>query len=68
MKTAKRILYDSAIELDDYTEIPIPDEWRIRDLADARMLPIKQSIGQVLSTFDANLIIDGFTINYAASG
>ncbi len=59
VKTAKRILYDSAIELDDYTEIPIPDEWRIRDLADARMLPIKQSIGQVLSTFDANLIIDG---------
>ncbi len=59
VKNAKRILYDSAIEEDDYTEIPTPDEWRIRDLADARMLPIKQSIGQVLSTYDPALILDG---------
>ncbi len=59
VKNSKRILYDSAVESDDYQEIPTPDPWRIRDLADARMLPIKQSIGQVLSTFDPALIVDG---------
>jgi len=58
VKNAKRILYDSAVETDDFTEIPTPDPWRIRDLADARMLPIKQSIGQVLSTFEPALIMD----------
>ena len=59
VKNAKRILFDSAIETDDYSEIPTPDEWRIRDLADARLLPVKQSIGQVLSTFEPTRIIEG---------
>jgi hypothetical protein len=59
VKNAKRILFDSAIATDDFREIPTPDPWRIRDLADARMLPVKQSIGQVLSTFDIASILNG---------
>lgn len=61
VKNSKRVLFDSQIETDDYSEIPTPDPWRIRDLADARMLPVKQSIGQILSTFEEQAIIKGLT-------
>lgn len=61
VKNAKRVLFDSGIESDDYNKIPTPDAWRIRDLADARLLPVKQSIGQVLSTFDPAKIIEGLS-------
>ena len=55
----RRAVYDSSIEDDDYRKLDWPDSMSIRDLADARNLPIRQFIGQFLSTFDPALLIDG---------
>jgi hypothetical protein len=59
VKSSRRILYDSSIEDPGYAELPIPESWRLRDLADARLLPVKQSVGQILSTFPAEQVFDG---------
>ena len=59
VKNSKRVLFDSSVETEDFGEIPTPDSWRIRDLADARMLPLKQAIGQILSPFDPEAIFAG---------
>ena len=59
VKISKRVLFDSNVETDNFREIPTPDSWRIRDLADARMLPLKQAIGQILSTFAPEAIFSG---------
>ena len=61
VKNSKRVLFDSNVETDNFEEIPTPDSWRIRDLADARLLPLKQAIGQILSTFDPEAIFNGLT-------
>jgi len=57
----KRVLYDSSVEGQEYSEIPWNEPKRIRDLADARILPIRQSIGQYLSGFSPQELINGVT-------
>jgi hypothetical protein len=59
VKNSKRVLYDSSLDGSDFSDIPTPHPWRIRDLADARILPLKQSIGQVLSTIDPATLGEG---------
>jgi hypothetical protein len=59
VKNSKRVLFDSSFDASDFSEIPSPNPWRIRDLADARILPLKQSLGQVLSTIEPSTIVDG---------
>lgn len=55
----KRILYDSSIEEDSFENIPWDHPERVKDLAKARILPIRQSIGQYLSGFPADLLTQG---------
>ncbi len=58
-KGMRRILYDSSVEGPDYREIPWERADRVKDLASARILPIRQSIGQYLSGFDPDLLAEG---------
>ncbi len=52
LKTCKRVVYDSGLETDDVSAIEWPHPGRVRDLVYARLLPVRQSIGQFLSTFE----------------
>lgn len=52
LKVCKRIVYDSGLETPEVDEVEWPNPNRVRDLVDARLLPVRQSIGQFLSSFD----------------
>lgn len=51
-----RIAYDSNIESEDYRNLNWPQPEKVVDLARARLLPIRQAIGQYLSGFDMHLL------------
>ena len=55
----KRILFDSTVEGENFREIPWDDASRVKDLAEARILPLRQSIGQYLSGFPPEKLIEG---------
>lgn len=60
IKSCKRIIYDSSVEEDGFREaVPWPEGAVVRDLAVARMLPVRQSIGQFLSGYEPSVLIDG---------
>jgi hypothetical protein len=55
----RRVIYDQSIERDDFREIQWPKGIVSSDLAQARILPLRQSLGQFLSGYDPNLLLDG---------
>ncbi len=55
----KRILFDGTVEGPGFMDIPWEDPNRVKDLAFARLLPIRQSIGQYLSGFPPEQLIQG---------
>ena len=55
---AKRVLVDSAVAPDDALTYPWPKPENLRDLALARLLPVRQSIGQFLSAYPAGMIAE----------
>ncbi len=57
----KRILYDSSVEEAGYADIPWEDTGRVKDLAAARILPLRQSIGQYLSGSPPEALAEGVT-------
>lgn len=48
---AKRVLLDSAIAPADALAYPWPRPEAVRDLANARLLPVRQSVGQFLASY-----------------
>ena len=58
VKDFKRIIYDSSIETEEFAEINWTRPDTIRDLAYARTLPLRQSIGQFLSTFEPRNLVE----------
>lgn len=59
LKDCTRVLYDSTVEQDAYRDVPWPRPEYVRDLAYARLLNVRQGIGQYLSGFDpADLVKD----------
>ncbi|MDX2111683.1 MAG: glucose-6-phosphate dehydrogenase assembly protein OpcA [Verrucomicrobiota bacterium] len=58
-KACKRIIYDSTIDGYAYQSLSWPRPDNLRDLAWARILPIRQSLGQFLSAFPAATLIEG---------
>ncbi|EDY80960.1 hypothetical protein VDG1235_577 [Verrucomicrobiia bacterium DG1235] len=60
-KQAKRILFDSARECFLIDQVDVPQPEKVHDLSFSRLLPIRQSIGQFLSAFPKELIVDGLT-------
>lgn len=59
LNRSKRVLLDSAITPDDALTFPWPKPEIVRDLAHARLLPVRQTIGQFLSAYAPARIIEG---------
>jgi hypothetical protein len=53
------VLFDGEIEGDSYDGIPWPDSSRVGDLAYARALPLRQHLGQFISGFPKEDLVDG---------
>jgi hypothetical protein len=51
LQRSKRVMFDSAIEPSDAMTFPWPKPENLRDLANARLLHVRQSIGQFLSGY-----------------
>jgi glucose-6-phosphate dehydrogenase assembly protein OpcA len=56
---AKRVVFDTAIVSADAVSYPWPRPDAIRDLVHARLLPVRQSLGQFLSGFEPAKLVDG---------
>ncbi len=56
---AKRVLIDSAISPPDALTFPWPNPKALRDLVHARLLPIRQSLGQFLSRYPMSALCEG---------
>ena len=59
IKRCRRVVYDSAVESEDFSEIPWPKPRTVRDLAWARLLPVRQSLGQFLSAYKPADLAEG---------
>lgn len=58
---ARRVLIDSATAPNDALSYPWPRPEAVRDLAYARLLPVRQSIGQFLSRYPMATLCEGLT-------
>lgn len=65
---AKRVLIDSAIAPEDALTYPWPRPEAVRDLAYARLLPVRQSLGQFLSRYPGNVLCEGLQSVTVAHG
>jgi len=59
LSKAKRVLLDSAIAPADALTYPWPNPGATRDLVYCRLLPIRQSLGQFLSSYPPAVLVDG---------
>ena len=59
LSRAKRVLIDSAIAPADTMTYPWPKPAALRDLVFARLLPIRQTIGQFLSSYPPAALVTG---------
>ncbi len=59
LSRSKRVLLDSAITPADALTFSWPKPEAVRDLAFARLLPVRQTIAQFLSAYTPNTIVDG---------
>ena len=69
LKDVRRCVYDSSIESPEFGELEWPQPKRVRDLAQARLLPIRQFIGQFLSGYSIEKLRSGLqriTVRHAA--
>lgn len=55
----RRSIYDSSFESEDLGQLDWPNPDRVGDLATARLLPVRQAIGQYLSGYDISQICEG---------
>jgi hypothetical protein len=59
LKRCRKVLYDGGVEGDAYDAIDWPSGSRIADFALARTLPLRQHIGQFISRFSPDELVDG---------
>lgn len=59
LKRAKRVLIDSAVAPEDALTYPWPRPESVRDLAHARLLPVRQSVGQFLAAYSPAMLAGG---------
>jgi hypothetical protein len=59
IKGVRRCIYDSSYEKEDLRALDWPDPDRVRDLANARLLPVRQAIGQFLSGYELSALCNG---------
>lgn len=55
----RRCIYDSSIEAEDLSALDWPEPERVGDLARARLLPVRQAIGQYLSGYPIEALCRG---------
>ncbi|MBD5778613.1 glucose-6-phosphate dehydrogenase assembly protein OpcA [Pelagicoccus sp. NFK12] len=58
-KQAERVIFDSSRECFLIDQVDVPQPEKVHDLAYSRLLPIRQSVGQFLSAFPKEAIVDG---------
>lgn len=66
----RRCVYDSSIESEDLDALNWPDPSRVHDLAKARLLPVRQAIGQFMSGYRIESLCQGLqtvTVRHCAS-
>lgn len=61
LKGVRRMIYDSSKKHSDLASLDWPQPERVRDLAQARLLPIRQSLGQFLSGFPIEVLLKGLS-------
>lgn len=59
LKRCQKVLLDGAVDGDNYDGIDWPDPRRVSDLSWARTLPLRQHLGQFISGFPPELLVDG---------
>lgn len=59
LKRARRVMIDSAVAPEDALTYPWPKPEALRDLAFARLLPVRQSIGQFLAAYAPEQLAGG---------
>jgi hypothetical protein len=59
LSRCKGVLFDGEVEGDEYDQIDWPSRPRVTDLAKARTLPLRQSLGQFLSGHPKNELVEG---------
>ncbi|HTJ77507.1 MAG TPA: glucose-6-phosphate dehydrogenase assembly protein OpcA [Rariglobus sp.] len=62
LSSAKRVLLDSALLPEDALTFPWPRPEAVRDLAYARLLPVRQTLGQFLSAYEPAKLVDGLSM------
>ena len=55
----RRAIYDSSYEGEDLSQLNWPESLRVGDLAIARLLPVRQAIGQYLSAYGISGLCEG---------
>jgi glucose-6-phosphate dehydrogenase assembly protein OpcA len=68
LTTARRVLIDSATAPADALDYKWPNPGAVRDLAFARLLPVRQSIGQFLGRYPVQALSSGFASLRLAHG
>jgi hypothetical protein len=61
LSRAKRVMIDSAIAPADAFTYPWPNPAALRDLVYCRLLPVRQTIGQFLSSYEPAALADGLS-------
>lgn len=59
LRRSKRVMFDSGLAPEDALTFPWPRPEVLRDLVHARLLPVRQSLGQFLSGFAPSTLLDG---------
>ncbi|MFP4673684.1 MAG: glucose-6-phosphate dehydrogenase assembly protein OpcA [Opitutales bacterium] len=55
----RRTIYDSSVEGGTLDDLEWPEPDRVRDLAQARLLPVRQALGQFLSAYPPGQLVEG---------
>ncbi len=70
LRKSKRVMFDSGVAPADALSFTWPRPEAVRDLVHARLLPVRQSLGQFLSAFAPAMLVSGLrgvTVSHAAS-
>ncbi|MGC9451437.1 MAG: glucose-6-phosphate dehydrogenase assembly protein OpcA [Oceanipulchritudo sp.] len=59
IKRCRKVLFDGEVEGEAYDRIDWPERSRVSDLARARSLPLRQHLGQFISGFPPEDLVDG---------
>lgn len=59
VRKCRRVLFDASVETEDLSSVQWPHAELVRDLAWARLLPLRQALGQFLSNIETAALCEG---------